>query len=67
MKDYLNNFDTDLLDAYEHSIYNSLLSDGLPKRFALIELAQTVKDPSYYLEEIKTILEENEKDNNTEA
>lgn len=67
IKDYLDSFDTDLLDAHEHQLYNSLLSNGFNKRIALIELVKQVNELSYYLEEIKTIIQENEKDNDTKA
>lgn len=61
IKDYLDSFDTDLLDAHEHQLYNSLLSIGFNKRISLIKLVKQVNEPSYYLEEIKTIINENDK------
>ena len=55
LKHHLESFDVDLLSDSEIVKFNYFL-DSMPKRLALLELIKSVKFKSYYLEELKELI-----------
>ena len=55
LKHHLESFDVDLLSDSEIVKFN-YFKESMPKRLALLELIKSVKFKSYYLEELKELI-----------